>query len=151
MADMRRQPEVYRRQFRRPSAQEVRKEATIVVVVLVGTTTDRIYIHTVPVAVQLHAHLSAQAMADDDQRRTRVAERVDHRIVVVAEQCIMGMVVMAEVSNIIHRKMSHTSQFQRRKFFFFKISRHRRLITNSTKKIRLFFSSKNTIAYLSGS
>lgn len=126
MADMRRQSEVYRHQ--RPSVQEVRKVATIVVVVVVVVvaeiTTDRIYIHTVPVAVQLHAHLSAPVVAAtaatvDDDHRTQVTEQVDHRIAVVPEQCIMGMVVMAEVSNIIHRKMSRTSQFQRRKPFFF--------------------------------
>lgn len=95
--------------------------ATVVeaVAAAVEAITVRIYIHMVPVAVRLHAHMpavvaAAVAMVDDDNS-TQVAVPVDHRIVVVPEQCIMGMVAMAEVSNIIHRKMSRTSQFQHRK------------------------------------
>lgn len=116
MADMRQQPEVYHRQRSHLSIQEVRKAATIAVGVVVEAITDRIYIHMVPVAVRLHVYMpaaEATAMVDDGHRR-QVTDRPGHRTVAVPEQCIMGMVVMAEVSNIIHRKMSRTSQFQHR-------------------------------------
>lgn len=75
MVDMRRQPEVYHRQYNLLNVQEVQKEVKIVVVVvvLVEVITDQIYIHTVPVAVvQLHVHMLALAplatMVDDDNR-----------------------------------------------------------------------------------
>lgn len=112
MAGMRQPLEVFRRHCNRPSAREVRKVATIVVEVVVAAITDRIYIHMVPVAVQLHAHTPAAAEATVDDGSRILAGPVDRRIAVVPEQCIMGMVGMAEVSNIIHRKMSRTSQFQ---------------------------------------
>lgn len=114
MADMRQPLGVFRRHCNRPSAREVRKVATIVVEVVAAAITDRMYIHMVPVAVRLHAHLPA-ATVDDDSRI--LADQVDRRIAVVPEQCIMGMVEMAEVSNIIHRKMSRTSQFQHKKIY----------------------------------
>lgn len=113
MVDKHRQREVYRRQYSQQNVQEVRKELTIVAEVVAEANTARIYIHMVPVTVQLRVHTPAAVVAVEDDNRTQVAAPVEHRIAVVQEHRIMGM-VMAEVSNIILRKMSRTSQFQRR-------------------------------------
>lgn len=118
MGDILRGLEAYLRHHRDLNVQEARTEATagveavVAAAVVVEAITDRIYIHMVPAAVRLH--VPEAAMVDDDNR-IQVADPVDPRQVTVAEPYIMGMVVMAEVSNIIHRKMSRTSQFQRRK------------------------------------
>lgn len=151
MADMRQPLGVFRRHCNRPSAREVRKVATIVVEVVAAAITDPMYIHMVPVAVRLHAHLPA-ATVDDDSRI--LADQVDRRIAVVPEQCIMGMVEMAEVSNIIHRKMSRTSQFQHKKYIIKTnaIQEDTQIdfdhITNKSIIFHFFFFQTHQVAYI---